>query len=387
MMLRHIIAKQLLKAFDNLQYGSMHVTLPDGKSYHFKGVNPGAHGTFYIKDWRTITAFAAKGDIGLTDAYRNEWWDTDNLTELLTVGLENEQALDNFIYGGFLARLASRFFYLFKQNSVKGSKRNIHAHYDLGNDFYKLWLDPTMSYSAALFKGNEEPLENAQHNKYDRIIDRLSKQSGNILEVGCGWGGFADRAVTSNDYHVKGITLSEEQHDYANKRLDKKADIVLEDYRHQSGKYDNIVSIEMFEAVGERFWPTYFHKMKSLLNNKGKAVVQTITIGEDYFERYRTGGDMIRTYIFPGGMLPSITRFNEEAGKAGLRTSDEFKFGQDYATTLKYWLNSFEEKLTEVRSLGYDESFIRVWRFYLAACIASFKVGRTDVIQVELQHA
>lgn len=386
-MWKQYIANQLLKAFDNLEFGSMTVKTPDGRTHHFSGPQPGPHGTFNIHDWRTVTSFASKGDIGLTEAYRKGWWETDNLPDLLTVGLMNEEALESFIYGSIFGRLASRILYLFRQNSVKGSKKNIHAHYDLGNDFYSLWLDAGMSYSSAIFRSENEVLEIAQDNKYDRIIDRLESTSGNLLEVGCGWGGFAQRAIERNDYALKGITLSEEQHAYANQRLGNQAEIVLEDYRHQKGKYQNIVSIEMFEAVGEKFWPTYFSKMNSLLDQKGKAVVQTITIGEKYFERYRVGGDMIRTYIFPGGMLPSVERFRQEAGKADLRVTDKFAFGKDYAETLRRWLISFEQKLPEVRSLGFDESFIRIWRFYLAACIASFSVGRTDVVQMELQHA
>lgn len=384
---RYFITAQLLKAFDNLEYGSMKVTTPDGKSYQFAGPQQGPHGTFYILDWRTVTAFAVKGDIGLTEAYRDGWWDTDNLTDLLTVGLMNEKALDRFIYGSIFGRITSRIIYFFRQNSLKGSKRNIHAHYDLGNDFYKLWLDPSMSYSSALFHSDQEALQNAQYNKYDRIIDCLDRKSGRLLEIGCGWGGFAERALLNNDFAFKGITLSDQQHDYARQRLGNSAEITLEDYRHQSGKYDAIVSIEMFEAVGEKFWPVYFDKMKALLNANGKAVLQTIMIDDSYFERYRSGGDMIRTYIFPGGMLPSITRFKQEAHRADLRVNNIFNFGAHYASTLQHWLKAFEAKISHVRSLGFDEAFIRIWKFYLAACSASFAVGRTDVIQVELQHA
>jgi cyclopropane-fatty-acyl-phospholipid synthase len=277
--------------------------------------------------------------------------------------------------------------YLLKLNSLKGSKKNIHAHYDLGNEFYKLWLDPTMTYSAAIYKDQNETLEQAQHNKYDRIVDCLDQKSGSLLEVGCGWGGFAERAQDKGDFGIKGITLSEEQHDYARDRLGQKADIVLEDYRHQNGKFDNLVSIEMFEAVGERYWPTYFNKIGDLLSKNGKAVIQTITMNEHDFPRYRRGGDFIRSYIFPGGMLPSPSRFREEAEKVGLKAGNEFYFGQDYATTLEHWLKDFEAKRDEVKALGFDDGFIRLWRFYLAACVAGFRTGRTDVMQVELAHA
>ena len=244
-----------------------------------------------------------------------------------------------------------------------------------------------MSYSSALFRHDGESLEQAQYRKYDRMLERLGTNSGSLLEVGCGWGGLAERAITQNDFDVKGITLSEEQHAYAQQRLGDDATIALEDYRSQDGKYDHIISIEMFEAVGEKFWPVYFNKLQSLLKHKGKAVIQTITIGEPFFERYRRGGDMLRSFIFPGGMLPSPTRFAEEASRAGLRVTDQFAFGKDYALTLKHWLKRFEESLPQIRLLGFDESFIRVWRFYLAVCIAGFASGRTDVMQMELQHA
>ena len=244
-----------------------------------------------------------------------------------------------------------------------------------------------MTYSSAIFKSPMENLTAAQHNKYDRIIDRMETDSGRLLEVGCGWGGFADRALQQGDYDIKGITLSEEQHNYAAERLGQNASIALEDYRHQKGKYDRLVSIEMFEAVGERYWPVYFKKMKELLAEKGKAVIQTITINEQDFDDYRVGGDFIRTYIFPGGMLPAPSKFREQAEKAGLRVNDEYYFGQDYARTLDCWLKSFDAKKEEIKNMGFDEGFIRLWRFYLAACSAGFKTGRTDVMQVELAHA
>lgn len=227
----------------------------------------------------------------------------------------------------------------------------------------------------------------AQHNKYDRILDRMETASGNVLEVGCGWGGFAERAHEKGDYALKGITLSDEQHDFAKARTNGYADIVLEDYRHQTGSYDRIVSIEMFEAVGERFWPTYFKKLGELMKPAGKAVIQTITINDTDFNRYRASGDFIRSFIFPGGMLPSPSRFRQEAAKAGLKVENEYFFGQDYARTLTEWLRTFDEKVDKVRALGFDEGFIRLWRFYLGACAGGFRAGRTNVMQVEVSHA
>lgn len=388
-MFNSIIINKFFKLLDHIDTGSISVTTPDGKNHSFSGSKKGAHGNIVIHDWRTIAMFAARGDIGLTEAYRDGFWDTDDLCSLLLVGLQNENTLAHYIRGGTLSNIISYLSYSFQKNTLKGSKRNIQAHYDLGNDFYSLWLDPTMTYSAALYKNENETLIQAQHNKYDRILDRLEKPSGSVLEVGCGWGGFADRALArnDNDYDIKGITLSKEQHAYAKKQVQDNAHIALEDYRHQQGQYDHLVSIEMFEAVGEKFWPTYFDKMKTLLNHDGTAMIQTITIDDKHFERYRKGGDMIRSFIFPGGMLPSPERFVTNAEKSGLQVTDQFAFGEDYARTCKEWLQNFNTKHTEIKQLGFDDQFIRVWQFYLACCYAAFDVGRINVMHMELRHA
>lgn len=377
----------LFRRLDHLDTGTLKLTTPDGKTHVFEGKNPGDSASIELRDWRVVSNMMRKGDIGFAEDYRAGNWETDNLTGLATLGLVNRNALDQFVAGKKLSRTMSMLSYLLKLNSLKGSKKNIHAHYDLGNDFYNLWLDPTMTYSSGIFKDDQTSLTQSQHNKYDRILDCLNQNSGSILEVGCGWGGFAERAQDTGDFGIKGITLSEEQHDYARQRLGNKADIVLEDYRHQTGKFDNIVSIEMFEAVGERYWKTYFSKIGSLLSENGKAVIQTITMNDRDFPRYRRGGDFIRSYIFPGGMLPSPSRFRQEVRHAGLKSDNEFYFGQDYARTLQHWLDTFDEKRDEVKALGFDDGFIRLWRFYLAACIAGFKTGRTDVMQVEISHA
>lgn len=380
------ITHRFLDALSHIKYGSITITTPDGHTHSYSGSQQGVHADLQLHDWRAISALAASGDIGFAEAYRDGWWSSSNLSDLFYLGLQNEAVLSQYIYGGAFARIASNFACFFTQNSLKGSRKNIHAHYDLGNDFYKLWLDPTMTYSAAIFANENEELVPAQHRKYDRIIERMHR-SGNVLEIGCGWGGFAERALTSGDYAIKGLTISTEQHAYASKRLQNNATVALEDYRLQQGKYHNIVSIEMFEAVGEKYWPIYFSKLKSLLAEGGKALVQTITIGEKHFDAYRRGSDAIRTFIFPGGMLPTASSFAEEGAKAGLKLTDTFAFGYDYARTLEHWLATFETRLAEIRTLGFDEKFIRMWRFYLTSCIASFRIGRTDVMQMELQHA
>jgi cyclopropane-fatty-acyl-phospholipid synthase len=382
-------ADKFFKVFDRITCGNLRVTTPDGKTRAFSGPLPGAKASMHIKDWRTLTSFAAKGDIGLAEAYANGWWDTGDLCALLLFGLENESALKSILHGNSFSALTANILYALRQNTLRGSRKNIQAHYDLGNEFYKLWLDPTMTYSSALYHNDNETLDVAQNNKYDRLLDRLENRSGRLLEVGCGWGGFAERTLTrqDHDFSIKGITLSTEQQKFAKDRLGNTAEIALQDYRHQTGKYDNIVSIEMFEAVGEKFWPTYFEKLKSLLAQNGKAMIQTITIDEQHFYRYRKGGDMIRTYIFPGGMLPSPSRFVQEAAKANLNVTDQFAFGQDYAKTVLLWLQAFNQNADKIKALGYDEKFMRLWRFYLAVCYAAFKVERINVMHMELQHA
>lgn len=381
------IADQLYQRLDNLESGQLTLTTPDGKTRIFEGKRTGENANIRLHDWGVVSNMIRKGDVGFAEDYRNGQWETDDLTALTTLGLNNQKALDQLIAGNNFSRTLSMLSYLLRLNTLKGSRKNIHAHYDLGNEFYQLWLDPTMTYSAAIYKTEQDTLAQAQYNKYDRIVDCLEHRTGNILEIGCGWGGFAERAIQKGDFEIKGITLSNEQHDYAKQRLNGSADIVLEDYRHQEGTFQNIVSIEMFEAVGERYWATYFDKLKSLLAQNGKAVIQTITIDEAYYPRYRRGGDFIRSFIFPGGMLPTPSVFRAQALKAGLKTRNSYFFGLDYARTLEEWLNNFDQKIDEVKALGFDDGFIRLWRLYLAGCIAGFKTGRIDVMQVELTHA
>ena len=387
-MLNQFIFSRILKRLEGLKIGSLKITDPNNKTYEFVGEIDGAKADITFSDWNIIKNLATKGDIGFAEDYSAGKWSTHNLIDLLVVSMQNRAILDPFFDANALQRTMEKISYFFRKNSVEGSKKNIHAHYDLGNDFYELWLDKTMTYSSALFEDNNECLSIAQNRKYDRIIDSLGAESGNLLEIGCGWGGFADQALNrQKDLEIKGITLSQEQHDFANDRLNGNAAIVLEDYRHQEGTFDHIVSIEMFEAVGEKYWPTYFSKLKSLLKNDGKAVVQTITIEDKSFDQYKKGTDFLRTYIFPGGMLPSPSRFNHEVKKAGLIPAKSFEFGQDYAHTLALWLKSFDDVYHKVIDMGFDDKFVRLWRFYLAGCAAAFKTGFTNVRQVEIIHA
>lgn len=386
-MLRQYAADQLLKRFDHLETGSLKLSMPDGKTRIFQGKNPGKSIELDIKDWSVISNVAQRGNIGLAQDYKAGKWESSDLAGLVELGIENKMALKKFLLGHSLFRKISAISYLLRLNTLRGSKKNIQAHYDLGNDFYELWLDPSMTYSSALYKDENEPLTQAQYNKYDRILDVLNMKSGSVLEIGCGWGGFAERALNRGDFRIKGLTLSKEQKAYADKRLDSKAEIALEDYRIQRGKFDSIVSIEMFEAVGEKYWPDYFEQIGALLKSNGRALVQTITINDRDFQNYKTGGDFIRSYIFPGGLVPSPSAFRASARQNGLKSENEFYFGVDYARTLEEWLKNFDAKKEAIKSLGFDDGFIRLWRLYLAACAGAFRAGQINVMQVELRHA
>lgn len=369
--------------------GELDFTLRDGRRFRASGAGPGPRAEIQVISPDLFARLLREGELGFCEAYLDGDWDTPDLQALMDLIQlpENDPVNDGFPAMGLVRGLERLRFWL-QSNSHRQARRNIAAHYDLGNEFYRLWLDDSMTYSSALFASGQESLERAQEAKYASVIDRMGAKTGDhVLEIGCGWGGFAERALQKGDYGIKGLTISAAQHDFALRRVGAAADIALEDYRNQKGLYDQIVSIEMFEAVGEDFWPVYFSKLKSLLAQKGKAVVQTITIADALFDRYRKSGDAIRTFIFPGGMLPSPARFREESEKAGLRVTDAFFFGQDYALTLKHWLANFDARRAEVLALGFDEKFIRMWRFYLTCCIAAFRHGRTDVAQWELQHA
>ncbi|NCC21891.1 MAG: class I SAM-dependent methyltransferase [Alphaproteobacteria bacterium] len=385
-MLTQRIADYCFRNFERIESGTLSVTTPDGQTRVFGGRSDGDHARIDVRDWRVFPNMLQRGDVALADDYRSGLWESGDLIALTSLALRNRHAFGRITTGHNAFRTLSNVSYLMKINTLKGSRRNIHAHYDLGNDFYELWLDPTMTYSAALFE-HKDTLEEAQNRKYDRIIDRLGRSSGRLIEIGCGWGGFAQRALSKGDFAIKGITLSEEQFGYATSRLGPAADIRLEDYRHQRGTYDHIVSIEMFEAVGERYWPLYFARLKDMLAKNGRAVVQTITMNERDYPRYRRGSDFIRSHIFPGGMLPSPSGFERAARNAGLAPRDRFDFGPHYGRTLELWLDNFDRRTGQVKGLGYDDGFIRLWRFYLAACAASFRTGHIGVMQVELAHA
>lgn len=383
-MLAKTIQTEFLQSLSRIRCGSLDLTLPDGSRHHFAGAGPGVDADLEVRDWRMVTRLVAAGDIGMTEAYRDGDCDTRDLTRLLTFALMNEEALDRYVYGSRLRAMVVRALYWFDRNTHKGARRNIAAHYDLGNDFYRLWLDDSMTYSSALFEGPGDDLHRGQLRKYDRIIDRLASTSGRLLEIGCGWGGFAELAV-ADGLQLTGLTLSPAQLEWARKRVPQ-ADLRLQDYRDTQEKFDHVVSIEMFEAVGERWWPTYFSTVARALKPGGKAVIQSITLRDDLFPSYRRGTDFIQQYIFPGGMLPSRRVFRQAAARQGLQVTDEFAFGLDYARTLAAWRASFEANWPQISQLGFDDTFRRLWRFYLCYCEAGFAAGNIDVVQFELAH-
>ena len=370
---------------EKIRGGLLEIRLPDGSRFLFGEGEPGV--TLQVNDEAVFARVLAKGDIGLAEAYLDGEWDSPDVTALLTLLARNRDAVRDAVYGSWRQLLAARLRHWFNRNSRAGSKRNIMAHYDLGNDFYRLWLDPGMSYSSALFDGNQEqPLQAAQDAKYRRILGRLAAEPGqSVLEIGCGWGGFAEMATRAG-LAVTGLTLSPAQLAWAQQRVPS-ADLRLQDYRDTKESFDHVVSIEMFEAVGERWWPAYFRTVANALKPEGRAVIQSITIRDDLFAAYRQGTDFIQQYIFPGGMLPSRTAFRAQAARQGLVVRDEFAFGGDYARTLALWRDAFDARWPQIAALGFDEPFRRLWQLYLSYCEAGFLAGNVDVVQFELARA
>ncbi|MBS1130303.1 MAG: cyclopropane-fatty-acyl-phospholipid synthase [Proteobacteria bacterium] len=370
---------------EKIQGGMLEVRLPDGSCALFGN---GEHGvTLQVHDEAMFGMVLARGDIGLAEAYLDGHWDSPDITGLLRLLARNRDALQKAVYGSWRNLLSARVRHWLNRNSRAGSKRNIMAHYDLGNDFYHLWLDPTMSYSAAIYReADDGSLEAAQHAKYNRILNCLKAGPGQrVLEIGCGWGGFAEKAV-QRGLAVTGLTLSPAQLVWAQLRVPT-ADLRLQDYRDTQEQFDHVVSIEMFEAVGERFWPGYFKTVAQALKQDGRAVIQSITIRDDLFASYRKGTDFIQQYVFPGGMLPSRQAFRAAAAKQGLVVRNEYAFGLDYARTLAEWRHAFEAKWPQIAALGFDEHFRRLWRLYLCYCEAGFLAGNIDVVQFELTHS
>ncbi|SMC46562.1 cyclopropane-fatty-acyl-phospholipid synthase family protein [Rhizobium sp. RU36D] len=382
--------KLILKWAGRITIGRLRIIFPDNHEYVVEGDQPGPSATLRMNNSRPVRRLIWGGSLGFARSYMDGDWDSPDLVTFLELALVNEEMLSTIAQPsailGFLANLRHKL----RRNSRAGSKRNIAFHYDLGNSFYLTWLDETMTYSSALFSAPDLSLKDAQNAKYDRIIEELGiGPDDHVLEIGCGWGGFAERAITRTGCRVTGLTLSREQANYARERLGKaglagRSDIRLEDYRDCKGTFSKIVSIEMFEAVGEENWPVYFSRVRELLEPGGRAMIQAITIEDSRFHDYRRNADFIQTYIFPGGMLPSVSAFEQAAKEQKLSVAGRFAFGRDYERTLLAWDKTFTANWPKIMPLGFDEKFFRMWRYYLHYCAAGFRRGRLDVVQFEL---
>ncbi|HVI32907.1 cyclopropane-fatty-acyl-phospholipid synthase family protein [Phenylobacterium sp.] len=377
----------------NWGVGRLTFVLPSGRELPLEGREPGPHGRLVVRDFRFMRRVLASGDIGFAEGYMAGEWETPDLSALLTAFALNFERLRRVTHGGALMRAVNRILHALNRNTRAGSKRNIHAHYDLGNAFYSRWLDPTMTYSSARFERPGQPLDEAQRHKYRTLAEGMDlSPDHHVLEIGCGWGGFAEYAARDVGARVTGITISREQFDFARRRmfeqgLAERADIRLVDYRDVAGRFDRVASIEMFEAVGERYWPAYFGKIRESLTPGGRAGLQIITIRDELFTEYQRRADFIQKYVFPGGMLPSEARLKAETDRAGLDWRGISRFGQHYADTLASWAQRFEAAWDDIRRQGFDERFRRLWRFYLSYCEAGFRTGQTDVVQLSLARA
>ncbi len=370
--------------------GRLDMSLPDGRTLRFIGKEPGPEAAMIVHDQTFARAVAARGDIGFAEVFMDGKFDTPDLPTLLEYFNDNWEDLGTLAIGNAIAQFVTNLRHVLRSNTKKGSKRNILAHYDLGNDFYAAWLDPTMTYSSALFTSPDQTMIEGQLAKYRAIARNLQLKSGDsVLEIGSGWGGFAEVAAKEFGARVTSITISDAQHDYATKRmrdagLEGQVEIALKDYRDLTGQYDAVASIEMFEAVGEEYWPGYFAKIAEVLKPGGRAALQIITIDEKYFDEYRRRADFIQRYIFPGGMLPSPARLREESERAGLEFAVDQMFGKSYARTLDEWAHRFDAAWDRIKGGKFDEQFRRLWLYYLGYCSAGFRTGRIDVGQFVL---
>lgn len=382
-------AKAVLLALLQLKGGSAAIALPDGRVLLF-GDGSGPQVDFRIRSYHFARRVLKNGDIGFAEGLMAGEWESNDLSALLTLLASNVERFTRLLEGGPLGKAVHWLRHLSNANTKSGSRRNILAHYDLGNAFYSAWLDASMTYSSARFDAQVRDLEAGQRAKYKALAEHLDLKAGDhVLEIGCGWGGFAEFAAREYGARVTGITISDEQLAYARARMEKagltdRVEIRRQDYRDVEGQFDKVASIEMFEAVGEKYWPAYFAKIANVLKPGGRAGLQIITIRDELFDTYRKRADFIQRYVFPGGMLASVERLREETAKVGLVWREVEAFGQSYADTLAEWAKRFKAKWTDIHALGFDERFKQLWLFYLSYCEAGFRTGRTDVVQLEL---
>ena len=379
------LMRRLLAA---LECGSLAIVTPHGARLQHQAAQPGPAAELILHRWRALRRLLFGGDVGFAEAYLDGDWSSPDLSALFELAARNGPALSSSTQGIWPAQLLNRLSHMLRANTRTGSRRNIEAHYDLGNEFYQLWLDSGMSYSSALYLHPKMTLEEAQAAKQDRVLELLGAEQGQqVLEIGLGWGGLAERLARAG-CAVTGLTLSPAQLEYAAKRLaDLPVQPVLRDYRDESGRYDRIVSIEMIEAVGEEYWPAYFAKLKQCLAPGGAAVLQAITIDHAQFPQYRRQPDFIQRYIFPGGMLPSPEIIQAQAARVGLAVAARQNFGLDYARTLEEWRARFERAWPSIAAQGFPPRFRRLWNYYLSYCEGGFRAGQIDVGLWRLEHA
>lgn len=388
------LPRYFARVFDlvgKLNSGRVDFILPDGRRFRAEGLKPGPVAEVTINNPDVFARLVREGDLGFCDAYLDGWWTTPDLQAFMDfIHADNDDMYDGFP-GMALVRAWEKARFWFQSNTKRQALKNISYHYDLGNDFYSLWLDETMTYSSALFNTSQESLEKAQIAKYASMVDQMGVKPGDhVLEIGCGWGGFAEYAAKERGLKVTGLTISKEQLEYAQKRikskgLSDKVNLKLQDYRDETGVYDGVASIEMFEAVGEKYWPVYFDKIKQCLKPGKQATLQIITIQDARWEVYRKSVDFIQKYIFPGGMLPSPSVLRKEVHKAGLSVQHSIEFGKSYSQTLRRWFEVFNNKWDNISAMGFDDRFRRMWNFYLTSCAATFESGNCDVTQITLQ--
>ena len=382
-------AQMVLRGLVHLQVGTLALTLPDGRNVMIKGKAAGPNAAVRLLNWNLPHRAITGGTIAVAESYMDGDWESPDVGQFLELFLVNQEVGSKFSNGARgLLRLIEKFQHWMNSNTKTGSKRNISAHYDLGNDFYKEWLDPTMTYSSALYQNGANDLQSAQTAKYRALAVATGiTKDDHILEIGCGWGGFAEFAASEIGCKVTGLTISREQLAFAKERIAKaglsdKVDFKFQDYRDETGQYDRIISIEMFEAVGEKYWPAYYSTLKRCLKPGGKAGLQIITISPEAFKDYRSNPDFIQKYVFPGGMLPTREHLVELGNKVGLAMKADFGFGLDYARTLGEWRERFWSVWDKVQPLGFDLRFKRLWEFYFFYCEAGFRARNIDVRQV-----
>ena len=373
-----------------MQNGRLDFVLPDGRVFRAEGQNAGPMAELHIHNPDVFARLIRDGDLGFCEAYLDGWWSSPDLQAFLDlVHADNDQLYDGFPGMG-LVRGFERLRHWLRSNSKRQARKNISYHYDLGNEFYGLWLDESMTYSSALFDTGQESLEAAQTRKYASMVDQMGVQPGDhVLEIGCGWGGFAEYAAKERGLRVTGLTISVAQRDFAVARMERlglsdRVEIKLQDYRDERGLYDGIASIEMFEAVGEKYWPTYFGTIRDRLKPGKNATLQIITVQDKRYETYRKGVDFIQKYIFPGGMLPSPLVLRRQIEQAGLQVDGSLEFGASYSQTLRRWHDTFNARWEEIARLGFDDRFRRMWNFYLTSCAGAFQGGNCDVTQITI---